>query len=359
MGFSLEEAARAIGFKSTWRLQIVEEGSDYLTLREAERAAETYERPLSTLFRPAPPNEEAVETQFRRLRDAPALPWSPQMHGLSRRIRARQSAAVELLELQDEPAVWPATAQELATASPTRLPDRLRSRLAVTVAEQRSWAGRDVYHPLRVWISAVEHLGVLVMQDGTMPVSEMRGFAAPHATVPIVVVNTKDDPRARAFTLVHELAHLLLDVTGLAPREGAEVWCNRLASDVLMPSDAFRAVAEATRGPLKERVAVVARQFGVTPLAATVRLARLNMLDAATADDLIADLSSQPPFERPTGGNYFRNKVTWFGPTFTRLVLDAAEDQSVTLSNAAGLLNVKVDHFSKLRAELARRTQAG
>ena len=73
------------------------------------------------------------------------------------------------------------------------------------------------------------------MQDGNLSVEEMRGFAAPDDSVPAIVVNTNDDPRARAFTVVHELGHLLLAALGEPTGAETEAWCDDFAGEVILP----------------------------------------------------------------------------------------------------------------------------
>ncbi|MGH3064228.1 MAG: ImmA/IrrE family metallo-endopeptidase [Gaiellaceae bacterium] len=83
-----------------------------------------------------------------------------------------------------------------------------RRLLGVALAEQKSWRDTSGYRPLREWVDATQALGAVVMQDGSLEVDDMRGFASP-GDVPAIVVNTNDDPRARAFTIVHQLGQLL------------------------------------------------------------------------------------------------------------------------------------------------------
>ena len=47
--------------------------------------------------------------------------------------------------------------------------------------------------------------------------------------------------------------------------------------------------------------------------------------------------------------------TTRLGPGFIRLVLGAAEANAVPLSNAAGLLGVKVNNFGRLRETIESR----
>jgi len=51
IGYDVVEAAGKVGVQM-WQLMAAEEGAELLTLRQAERAARVYERPLATLFLP-------------------------------------------------------------------------------------------------------------------------------------------------------------------------------------------------------------------------------------------------------------------------------------------------------------------
>ncbi len=99
----------------------------------------------------------------------------------------------------------------------------------MSVDQQARWADPVGYTALRAWVDAVESQEALVMQDGGLPVDLVRGFASPHADVPVIVVNTNDDPRARAFTVIHEFGHLVLAATGATVGPETEPWCNQFA----------------------------------------------------------------------------------------------------------------------------------
>lgn len=97
-GLPAEEAARRIGVTGG-RLAAAEAGELPLTLNQARKAAEVYQRPFALLFLPEPPTEDPVEVQFRRLRDAPALPWPPSMRTLARQVLALQDEADALFDM--------------------------------------------------------------------------------------------------------------------------------------------------------------------------------------------------------------------------------------------------------------------
>ena len=352
-GFALEAAASRIGVRAE-KLAGAERGELLLTLRQAEKAADVYKRPFAALFLPTPPVEEPQEAQFRRLPGAPEPPWPSEMRVLARRVRQRQDAAAELHELLEEEPAWPAASRRLRVDRDS-LPAVVREALGISIEEQTSWRDSQGYTPLRHWIDAVESLGVLVMQDGTLPMAAMRGFASTHQTVPAVVVNTKDDPRARAFTVVHELGHLLLSLLGVAAEAQSEEWCNAFAGEVIMPRAEIASRIHSLGGDTLARIDELALAFGVTPLAAAVRAARTGLVPQVDVEDVIRRIRARGDRRSGGGGNYYRTQLGRCGPAFARLVFSALQSQALTYPAASGLLEVKANNFGRFRNYLDER----
>ena len=62
----------------------------------------------------------------------------------------------------------------------------------------------------------------------------MRGFSIAARLLPAIVLNIKDSPYARVFTLIHELAHVILQEEGVCELYEdlgcVEVFCNAVAA---------------------------------------------------------------------------------------------------------------------------------
>jgi Zn-dependent peptidase ImmA (M78 family) len=255
----------------------------------------------------------------------------------------------------DEEPVWPSIDIPYDT-DPARLGERARLLLDVGLDEQRSWHDASGYTPLRVWVDAIESLGILVVQDGSVPLDQMRGFAAIHEAVPAIVLNTKDDARARAFTAVHELGHLLRVGAGQATGATTETWCNEFAGAVIAPRAAFAAdFASSGQDDLVAMVDALALHYGLTPLAAAVRVARLSLAPQDQVDEVIRRIGERPHRQPGEGGNYYRTMIGRNSPSFVQLVFNALDSQLVSYPEASGLLGVKVNYFEKLRTYAAER----
>ncbi len=344
-GYSTRRAADEIGV-DRWYLELVEDGGELLSFDKAEKAADIYGRSLASLFLPRPPDEEPQEMQFRRLPGTPDPPWGPEVQLTARRVMDRQEIALEIYESLEESPPWLTASERLVGAQKDGLPAAVREVLGVSRTEQASWS-QDEYAPFRGWRAAVERLGVLVMQAGGVPVEEMRGFASIEpAEVPAILVNNKDDPRARAFTVLHELGHVVLARRGEPVGPATERWCESFAGRVLMPSEWLREEWEAAGTTTTfSRVRAVARAFHVTPLAAAVRITRAGLVSRDEGGAVIGQIQ-QRGREREDeedggrdGGNYYLNQISWFGPSYLRLVFAALDNQAVTLPAASSLLD--------------------
>jgi Zn-dependent peptidase ImmA (M78 family) len=344
-GYTVEDAAEAARIGKPDKLSGAEAGTGHLSMRELERLAKAYQRSVAFFFLANAPGEAPVETQFRRLRDAPGPPWPPALRHLVRAVRERQDDAIALLEALEQPPRWPEAQLELSRDAEV-FGSAIREVLDLPQPEMAA-------HPMRTWVDAIEDLGVLVMQSGDVPLAITRGFASPDPLVPAIVLNTKDDYRARIFTALHELVHLV------HPQPPGEGWIEQAAGAAFMPSATFDAAfrrARRTQPTLLSAAEWVAAQYGASPRAAATRARQRELLTWDELNAVYRELDLRPAPPASQGGNYYRNVLTWLGPAFTRLVLTAFDAQAVNFTTASGMLDgVKVTKFPGLRRHLEQR----
>lgn len=342
---SINAAARKAGVTPE-RLEQAEHGEHLLTIRQARLVAAAYGRSLAFLLRPEPPDEPSVAAKFRHLRGAPPPPWSAELVRLEREIRERQDAASALYAALGDDPPWREGSARLGLPGSLPTADIVRAVLDLVPPALRASRENDLWHSRRLVLRAVEWTGVLVVRQ-RIPDKGVRGFLLPHDDAPAIYVNSGEDSRAQAFTILHEFSHLLLLAAGRSiPNE--EDWCERFTSEVLMPADEFvERFREGAADNVVETAKALAFEFGVTPLAAATRARHLGLFSPG---DFLA-VRDRPTSEsfRSEGGDGNRNKVARLSPTFTDLVLAAADSSAVTLSTASRLLRTKVDDFDKLR----------
>lgn len=154
---------------------------------------------------------------------------------------------------------------------------RLQKLLGVDVRERGAYRFlRDAVTRLGGTIDTQEDYATGLGMGGSMTVM-------PQARTFTISLPRTATPAHNAFTLAHELGHLVLHYPLAAPvdhvvvyarlGEGPEEWqANRFASAFLMPEEEFRAVWTGTPDP-----SAVAARFGVMPVDAELRATTLGL----------------------------------------------------------------------------------
>jgi Zn-dependent peptidase ImmA (M78 family) len=242
------------------------------------------------------------------------------------------------------------------------------------IANQRRW--RTEYQPLAGWIAALEARHVLVFQTGEVELAEMRGFSVTARELPALVLNAKDTPRGRVFTLMHEFCHLMLDRAGVcdpvrvgregrSPDESVEVFCNRLAGALLVPRNVLledprvQAVHDTSRWE-DELLGGLASDFGVSR---EVILRRLLILGKTTTEfyelkraEYLAQYAERATRAPENGGfaPLFRLALRDSGRRYTGLVLEALERERITHADVSDYLGVRLKHLDDIARALRR-----
>lgn len=371
-GYSLEAVAKKLAVPPE-RVLSWEEGVERPSVARARRMAAVYRRPFALFFAPAPPREEELAQQYRRLAGSSPAPLSPELRLLIRDAHSKREAALESADLLQEE-IPRFLHLEHVDAGPASLPDALRSHLGVSLEVQTAWA--NAYEGLKGWISAAESRGVLVLQSSIESLHEMRGFALYESVLPVVVLNGRDSPRGRIFTLFHELAHLALGRSSIYRFEGAapdptepvnpkevETLCDHLAAAALMPESAVRTHPNIQGKTSEHRwtrpeIQSLANDFQVSQEAMLRRLVSLQVVSPdyywRMRGEYLREYAAQSA--RAEGKEVRILRATLVlrdnGRLFTGLVFDAFYRDLITLSDVADYLNSKVKHLGRVEAAL-------
>lgn len=341
------------------------------TLNQVRTLAGYYKRPLAAFFLPEPPEEPPPPKDFRTLPGEDTLPLSPKTRLALRRARRLQSLTKELNG--DLPGH---IADRIGGASlsddPESLAAEVRNRFGVTSQVQFGWE-KDI-EALDQWREQVERQGVLVFQM-SWPLEEARAFSITDGDIPVIVLNTKDHIRARAFSLFHEFCHLLLREGGICdPIRGllwaaggtdahaedirsVEMFCNHFAGallvarDDLLGHDLVRR-ASRDRGWPNRTLGTLAREFKVSR---EVILRRL-LISRRTSRQFYQmkheewETKARELQERKGGGRRDPPKecVQQNGTPFVSLVLESYRNDRITCSDVSDYLNIRLKHLPKV-----------
>ena len=366
-GFALDVAAKKIGSQSA-QLESWETGTRRPTFNQLRKMASVYKRPVAVFFLAEPPTDFQVLRDFRKLPGAAPLAESPELLYEMRRAQERRELALELYETAEDEAPPVLQAAASLTEDPEHVGEIIRRQLHVTQEEQVSWPAG--YESFNGWRRALERAGVLVFQATEVSLDEMRGFSVYGEALPAIVLNIKDSIRGRTFTLLHEFAHLLLHQAGIClPTESSslpddeaqriEVFCNRAAGAALVPASTLLAETSVARHIgnqwSDEELSSLANRFGVSREVVLRRLLTLGKTSDVFYQDKRQAFEDEYASEsRPQGGFAppHRMVISASGPLFVRLVLTNYHRDSITASDVADLLSVRLKHLPRIEAEV-------
>lgn len=371
---TLDEAGKAAGVAPE-RVGAWENGEGTPTLPQLRKLATKYHRPLAVMLLPTPPRDFMPLNDFRRTayRDEQPAPMPPRVAYEIRLAYERREIALDMLEEtggEARPFRQTATIDD----NPEVVGAALRKFLGVEARDIRQWVRtRKVFDG---WRAAIEARGVLVFVMGgayAPRVRDVRGFAIPADTFPVVAVNGRDRTNGRTFTLLHEVAHLLIgegvveNVVAPEPTmpvavRRVERWCNAVAAATLMPAQTINEVAAdknvATVWDDAE-LARVAEELGVSREAALIRFVTLGRASRRSYFRKRQDFEKEyEALDEPTSINTpippYRTMVGKYGRTFARLVLSGYRDQRITLNEAAAFLGVQAKYVSYIERQAFR-----
>ncbi len=353
-GFSLEQAAKKIAVKPE-KLLASETGKERLTIRQLRSLSNAYKRPLAFFYLPSPPAQEQAVHDFRRLPEETDRLESPDLRLEIRRARYRRQIA---LELYDELGVAPPKfeARTVTFADSESMAQTIRHLLGIDPIRQ--FALKNQYEIFNFWRTALEKAGVLVFQAAGVELSEARGVSLIESPLPIILVNIKDSPLGRVFTLLHEFSHLMLRSPGLCDLQGeeqTEIFCNAVAGAALVPKELLQAEASVVEcvapNDLKdEEIIFLSSKYGVSR---EVVLRRLLTLGKITQDFY---RKKRQEFQKEYDAHNRKDgfappdvmAVSTAGKLFVGLVLESYRQEKITSNDVATYLGVRLKHLSKI-----------
>lgn len=222
----------------------------------------------------------------------------------------------------------------------------------------------------RIWKKAVEEMGVLVFQESLGDVSQVRGLSLQYEKWPIILINSKDSTRAKTFTLLHELCHLLLNQTGICnveapedradPNNDIEKFCNAFAAAVLVPKvELLRLVSgvDFSTGIEDKLINSLVKKFLVSH---EVIIRRLLTFGKVTLSQYRAKrkelIDNYAKYNKPSFGrsSYAERVVSAHGFNYTDIVLRSLAADKIAPIQVTDFLGAKVRHIKNIEAEIAR-----
>jgi len=347
------------------RLEAWERGEACPTLRQLESFAKATHVPVGFLFLHEPPVERIPIPDFRRAGNTHVGHPSPDLLDTVYVCQQRQEWYRDYARsVREEPVACVGSAG-------------VESNVEATAADIRQAVGFDIEErrrmptwtdALRRFIGQADALGILVMCSGVvlnnnyrhLDPEEFRGLAMADDLAPLVFINGADTKAAQMFTLAHELAHIWLGQSAVSDAQAAwmpehkiELWCNRVAAELLVPLAVLRDEYDPS-SELQVEVDRLARQFKVSTL---VILRRIHDAGGITRDELwqayANELERLVAITRQTGGSFYLTQSARVSKRFARaLVVSTLEGQTLHRDAFRMLGLSKLETFHELGRSL-------
>lgn len=332
-------------------------GSSSPSYPQLEKLAyELYKRPLATFFLPAPPREAKPEAEFRALPDADLQQLEPQTVRLIRKARAYQQSLLELFDGRAavERPIWRQI--KLDPAKPVRpQAEAVRGALSVPQVGDRAW-GRDSDDALKVWRKAIETGGVFVFKD-TFKQKDISGFCLEHSELPVVMINNSTTKTRQVFSLLHELAHILLARQAISTfseeplkrlptgEQRIERFCNQIAAAVLVPGSDFATQIRGLDGDVADwpaaRLEALAERYFVSREVILRIFRDAGRVSQELYEARKAEWDGQKTSAKGGSGNYYATAGQYISERLIAEVLTRYGRRQIDVSEAADFMGVK------------------
>ena len=322
------------------------------TWNQLRTVSKKYDLPTAFFFMESPPDfDEFPELiNYRKLdSNSPYIGNSPYLIKNIRECEIKRSIYIELLNELNEKTIKFNTNN--LTQNKKVFSRYIRDILGVSLDCQKSWVNDPKhYSTLNKWKEIItSKLGILIFESKNVNISEMRGLCIFHEEVPIILLNGKDQPNGRIFTLFHELTHLILGESAICGDDidrDIEIFCNSVAGEFLVPEDDL--IKNFDNNLSDSKLKYLSNLYGVSEYVILKRLLDTNKInksdyDLKTSNIYINNSNSS------NKGNYYKNLIKYNGKPFYTVVLEAYDLGIINSLEFSKFTNLSLKQIPKIQ----------
>ena len=296
---------------------------------------------------------------------------TPKLIRYLRDVMQRQQLLCDMLEEDDQADLsW---IGKYADAPAIKIAESLRKIL---------WGEKDAKKELKEWKREAEkQLGIAIMEPRPHHQYDIEhqisGIALNDSKLPVVVLNSKDNQERKLFTLIHEIAHLMIKKPGISRIDSdsgqhipenqlEERLCNEVAAETLLPNNMFKAHwgnEQRSSESAKVIISGMVKKIGVSHSACAVRAHRLNLLKKEDMNQLLQiykmeyqrSLEKQKEANKKKKGGGPPPEYTALGNVGHRMALKsllAYDEGRVSARELYDVFGVKLKHLTSIAEAL-------
>ena len=367
-GRTTEQAARKLK-RSIAEIEAWEANRGAPTVSQARILADFYDRHFLEFFLPERPDIPSPElvADYRMHAGVSPPTDNRELQAIQQWAETQRINALDLFEeIGEKPAVIPTTLFATVENDPEIAAAAARDAVSFPVQEQIKLTNSQADSLPNIIRKKFEAIGILTLRRAGLKKHGIRGICIAEFPLPVIVFRD-EAPSAQAFTLAHELGHVLLEESAFTgfrnpeySRNPVEEWCDKFAASFLVPAERVKEIAGVK--PIRpaasfddEELDRIADIFRVSPHAMLIRLVQIGYVEAAYYWNV-----KKPQFDetdehfRRFGrtkyyGSRYRNSL---GDLYTGLVLEAWASGRITNHAAAQYMGIKnISHLLDIREQ--------
>lgn len=331
--------------------------------------SQVFKRPLAVFFLPAPPDEVPPAREFRTLPDADLQALHADTCLQIRKAHAFQITLKEIFEGAgtNEPLIFRNLSLDAKRSIPVQA-SVVRKILGISIDEVQ-WKSDDI--ALKRWRGALEASGIFIFK-APFKQKEISGFCLPDTDFPLIYLNNSTTKTRQIFSLLHELSHLLLNVSGISKFDSSyvnrlpaserriEKFCNEVAAEILIPSTDFeRQIAGL---PVNVELAEdylfanLGSRYGVSREAVLRRLLDLGRVGQAFYEQKAKFWAGQK--KAGSGGDWYASQNTYLSERLAREVVGRHYRNQISVEQASEFLGINAKNFAGLEQRILQGAAA-
>jgi Zn-dependent peptidase ImmA (M78 family)/transcriptional regulator with XRE-family HTH domain len=336
------------------------EGKESPSLAQLKKLARLYRRPIDVFSLPYIPKEFPRLKDFRSNKDE----LDTAVVFMMREIQEKQEW-LRNFYMKQKGSRLPFAGKYNIKHDPAVVAADIRKTLGISLKEKPD-------KPLKYWITKAEEKRIFIALSSNfhtrlkLDSDVFKGFVIADPFAPFIFLNSHDWDQGQLFTLVHELAHIWIGVSGISndtgiitPEPGmhpVEKFCNEVAVRALLPEDEVKTFIPEKGEVEIKNIIKASRRFGIYNRSMVLRLKSLSLIDEQSgallksADDLWKEfLEKEARKPKSSGGpNYYVMVLRRNSKSFANVVMDNYKRGKLPGDVASRLLNVREANFGKL-----------
>lgn len=178
----------------------------------------------------------------------------------------------------------------------------------------------------------------------SIKVEDCRGYCLYDKYAPVIFLNNKDSNRAKIFTLLHELAHILYGENAITAQYNQhlklEKFCNNIAGEIIIPKKDILRLWDKNKS-IRDNAEIIEKEYLASKEAIATKARNLKLISQKEYKKYIEYLRNMPT-KKPYGRNEtFKKIIKENSRNFTEAIITQTLNNKLDFKSAMEYLGIK------------------